>query len=186
MRTLLAILAGRPFGTVTEGGLTDVVIINQPKEPRVTEIRYHDRHGAYIHAVAGTLAAAGFPNDGGNADANDPRDGFVDLDLERLGTIDGKPLWPGAQEVAVCWQEERGWWLLTVADPTSNDGRFIYDLGVATIASPSSVAVAVAEQAGLNIAVPDDDGHPDAEFPEHEFDTEDEAFEAALTRYVSS
>jgi hypothetical protein len=142
---------------------------------------YHDAHTAYLTAVADALSDAGFPNDGGCADPNDPRDGFVDLDLERLGTIDGKPIWT-AQQVAVCWQEERGWWLLTVADTTSSNGRYVYPLGVATIASPSTVAAAVAEQAGLNVDVADC-GHPDVDFPAHEFDDDDVAFELALRHY---
>jgi hypothetical protein len=150
----------------------------------MTGIDYHERHEAYMSAVAAALAAAVFPNDGGNAEPNDPRDGFVGLDLERLGTIDGKPIWT-ATEVAVCWQEERGWFLLTIADPASNDGRFVYELGIATIAAPSTVAVAVAEQAGLNIEVAAD-GHPDVDFPGHEFDDEDPEFEAALLHYAEA
>lgn len=145
---------------------------------------YHSAHEAYLRAVAAALAAAGFPNDGGNAEANDPRDGFIGLDLERLGTIDGKPIWT-AEEVGVCWQEERGWWLLTITRSASNDGRFVYPLGVATIAAPSTVAVAVAEQAGLNIEVAAD-GHPDVDFAAHEFDDEDPAFELALRHYTST
>ncbi len=145
-------------------------------------IKYHARHEAYIRAVAAALGAAGFPNDGGNAEANDPRDGFVDLDLERLGTIDGKPIWT-ADEVAVCWQEERGWWLLTVADTTSSNGRFVYELGVATVASPSTVVAAVAEKADLSLDVADC-GHPDLDFADHEFGEENPAFEAALLHYA--
>ncbi len=146
---------------------------------------YHKAHEPYVHAVADTLAAAGFPNGGGNADPNDPRDGFVDLDLDKLGQIDGKPIWPGQQQVAVCWQEERGWWLLTVADTASSDGRFVYHLGVATIAAPSTVVAAVAEQAGLNIDVVDDGGRQDVDFPDHQQgDEEDPAFEAALAVYA--
>lgn len=142
---------------------------------------YHSAHRPYLSAVAAALAAAGFPNDGGNAEPNDPRDGFIDLDLTRLGTIDGEPIW-SAEEVAVCWQEERGWWLLTVADTTSNRGRFVYELNVSTIASPSTVVAAVAEQAGLTIEVAADE-HPDVDFPEHVFDDDDTAFELALCHY---
>jgi len=141
---------------------------------------YHSAHEAYLHAVAAALAAAGFPNDGGNAEANDPRDGFVDLDLERLGSI-----WPDDEEVAVCWQEERGWWILTITDPARSNGRFVYELGVATIASPSTVVAAVAERAGLSIDVAADE-HPDADFSEHAFEDDDVPFELALRHYVAT
>ncbi len=83
----------------------------------------------------------------------------------------------------MCGQEERGWWLLTGARSNSNDGRFVYPLGVATIASPSTVAAAVAEQAGLNIDIADC-GHPDVDFSAHQFDDDDVAFELALRHYV--
>jgi len=143
---------------------------------------YHRAHEPYIRTVAAALAAAGFPNDGGNAEPNDPRDGFIDLDLERLRTIDGEPIWT-VQQVAVCWQEERGWWLLTVADTTSNDGRYVYGLDVATIAAPSTVVAAVAEKAGLNIEVAAC-GYPDVDSSAHEFDEDDPEFEAALAVYA--
>jgi len=151
----------------------------------VTEIEYHKRHAAYIDAVASALAEAGFPNDGGNVEPNDPRDGFVGLDLEQLEALHGEAIWPDDQEVAVCWQEERGWWLLTIADPTRSNGRFVYALGIATIAAPSMVAAAVAEKAGLTVEVADD-GHPDVDFPAHEFDEEDPTFEAALLHYFDA
>lgn len=145
---------------------------------------YHSAHQPYMTAVAAALAAAGFPNDGGNAEANDPRDGFVDLDLEQLEPVDGKPLW-AVEQVAVCWQEERGWWLLAVADTTSSDGRFVYPLGVATVAAPSTVVAAVAEQAGLPVDVTGDE-HPDVYFPDHVFEDEDVVFELALGHYAGA
>jgi hypothetical protein len=141
---------------------------------------YHETHGPYIAAVAAALAAAGFPNDGGNAEPNDPRDGFIDLDLEPLRSA--APSWT-AEQVAVCWQEERGWWLLTVADTTSSAGRYVYGLDVATIAAPSTVVAAVAEKAGLNIEVAAC-GYPDVDFSAHEFDEDDPEFEAALAVYA--
>jgi hypothetical protein len=142
---------------------------------------YHQAHEPYIRAVAAALAAAGFPNDGGNAEPNDPRDGFVDLDLGPLRTA--VPGWK-AEQVAVCWQEERGWWLLTVADTTSSDGRFVYDLGVATVAAPSTVVAAVAAEVGLT-KVPVSCDYPDVDFPDHvQEDEENPEFEAALAVYA--
>ncbi len=152
-------------------------------------ISYHERHHGYMTAVAAALEAAGFVNDGGNADPNDPRDGFIDLDLDKLPRReDGDVPWPSDQQVGVCWQEERGWWILTVTDTTSSNGRYVYELDVATIAAPSTVARAVAEKAGVTVDVADDE-YPDADFPGHQFDDHqftdgvDPAFEAALDRY---
>lgn len=153
---------------------------------------YHKAHEAYMAAVAAALNAAGFTNTGGYAEANDPRDGFIELDLEQQGTIDGRPIWRH-DEVGVCWQEERGWWVLTVDkfdEPVwtgeggyQTDQRHVYELDVATVASPVSVVLAVAEKAGLTLEL-DDDGHPDAHFPEHEFDTENVPLELALRHYT--
>lgn len=143
---------------------------------------YHDAHGPYIAAVAAALESAGFPINWHNADPNDPRDGAIDLDLERQGTIDGQPIW-SHDEVTVGWTEDRGWFLVTVDDPHGRDNRFVYDLGVPVVASPRSVVLAVAEKAGLTLEL-DDDGHLDVDFPSHTFEDDDPAFELALRRYA--
>ena len=44
---------------------------------------YHNAHEAYIGAVADCLDANGFPVADWFADPNDPRDGTIQLDLER-------------------------------------------------------------------------------------------------------
>lgn len=151
---------------------------------------YHDAHEPYLRAVADALDAADIPTAGWFAEPNDPRDGFIDLDLDRQPSIDGRPAWPH-DEVAVCWQEERGWWILAVdkLDPPhqnkgnwQTDQRNVYDLGVATVASPATVAAAVAEHAGLTVEIPDD-GHPDLDFPDHQFDDDNPALELALRHY---
>lgn len=143
---------------------------------------YHSAHEPYIAAVVAALDAAGFPVDNWSAEPNDPRDGFAELDLGKQGVIDGKPVWLH-DEVAVCWQEERGWWVLTVDDPLGRDSRFVYPLGVATVASPATVVLAVAEQAGITLELAGD-GHPDVDFPGHEFDAENLALELALRHYA--
>jgi hypothetical protein len=138
-------------------------------------------HEAYIDAVARALDGAGFKSGDSHADDNDPRDGAIELDLDRQGTIDGKPIWPH-DEVWVGWSEDRGWHLLTVDDPHGRNSRFVYELGLVRVASPWSVVMAVAEKAGLTLELPDD-GHPDADFPEHTCEEDTPAFEAALRRY---
>lgn len=150
---------------------------------------YHDAHGPYIAAVATALAAAGIAVNSHFADPNEPRDGAIDLDVEGESVT----RWPYT-EVAVCWQEERGWWLLTVdkfdkpkwtgKGGWQTDSRHVYDLGVATIASPASVVQAVAEQAGITLEI-EDDGHPDANFPSHESEEDDVPFELALRHYAA-
>lgn len=143
---------------------------------------YHQAHEAYIAAVAAALEAAGFPVNWHNADANDPRDGAIDLDLERQGHIDGQPIW-SHDEVTVGWTEDRGWFLVTVNDPHGRDSRFVYDLGLCRVAAPRSVALAVAEKAGLTLEL-DDDGYRDVDFSEHQFEDDDPAFELALRHYA--
>lgn len=154
---------------------------------------YHSAHEPYISSVAAALEAAGFPVESWHADPNDPRDGNIALDMGRQGTIDGHPIW-GHDEVHVGWQEERGWFLLTIdeREPVQHDdgrwhtdSRFVYDLGRETVASPCSVVLSVAEKAGLTLEL-DDDGHPDADFPNHRQadDDEDVAFELALRHYA--
>lgn len=144
---------------------------------------YHDAHEGYIGAVADALTAGGFPAADWHADPNDPRDGAIELDLDRQGTIDGKPIWPH-DEVWVAWTEDRGWFVLTINDPHGRDSRFVYDLGVERVASPSTVVLAVAEQAGLTVELAGD-GHPDVDFPWHVFDDDEVPFELALRHYAT-
>lgn len=152
---------------------------------------YHTAHQPYMAAVAAALDTAGLTTTGHYACSNDPRDGAINLDTVAIvGAV--KRVWPHT-EVAVCWQEERGWWLLTVDEfdePRWSgkggwlaDVRRVHELDVATIASPVSVVRAVAEHTGITLDLADD-GHPDVDFPAHEFDEEDVAFELALRRYA--
>ncbi|MER7331777.1 MULTISPECIES: DUF6292 family protein [unclassified Micromonospora] len=147
---------------------------------------WYRAHVPYIRAVARALAAAGFPVADWDADPNQPRDGNIALDLTRQGTIDGQPIW-SHDEVNVGWNEDRGWFLNTVDDPHSRDSRYVYDLGIERVASPASVALAVAEKAGLtvNLAM-EGDGHPDVDFPDHHCEEDDVPFELALRRYAES
>jgi len=144
---------------------------------------YHEAHEPYIAAVAAALDAAGFPTADFYADPNDPRDGAIKLDLGRQGTIGGQPIWRH-DEVWIGWQEERGWWLLTEdRRPNGQDpSRFVYGLGVATVAAPRSVVLGVAERAGLTLEL-DDDGHPDVDFPGHQFTDDNVPLELALRHY---
>jgi hypothetical protein len=142
---------------------------------------YHDAHGPYIDAVALALEAAGFHTDDCFADANDPRDGWIGFDMGRQGTIDGRPLWQ-YEEVGVGWSENRGWHLL-LAD--GRDSRNVQELAVGRVAAPVSVVLAVAEQAGLTLELPDD-GHPDGDFSEHTFEVDDIPFELALRHYATA
>lgn len=139
---------------------------------------YHRAHEAYIGAVAEALDAAGFKTDLVGADPNDPRDGWIGFDMDRQGTIDGKPIW-SYDEVGVGWSEDRGWHLLFIDGP---DSRLVEWLSVGTLASPETVVRAVAEKAGLTLDVPGD-GFPDLDFPEHTFEQDDIPFEQALARY---
>ena len=141
-------------------------------------------HTPYIRAVAAALTAAGLPVDRWDADPNSPRDGNIALDLDRQGTIDGQPVW-SHDEVNVGWTEDRGWFLNTVDDPHGRDSRWVFDLGIARVASPATVAVAVAEKAGLTVTV-DGDGYPDVDFPDHDCEEDDIPFELALRRYAEA
>lgn len=145
---------------------------------------WYEAHVPYIRAVATTLTAAGFPVDRWDADPNNPRDGNIALDLNRQGSIDGRPVW-SHDEVNVGWTEDRGWFLNTVDYPHGRDSRHVYDFGIERVASPMSVMLALAEKAGLvvNLAM-EDDGHPDVDFPDHVCEEDDVAFELALRRYA--
>lgn len=143
-------------------------------------------HEPYMRAVADALNAAGFPVERWDADPNQPRDGNIALDLDRQGTIDGHPIW-SHDEVNVGWNEDRGWFLNTVDDPHGRDFRYVYDLGVERVAAPLSVALAVAEKAGLTVDLPAvGGGFPDVDFPDHWSEEDDVPFELALRRYAEA
>lgn len=145
---------------------------------------YHRAHEAYIKAIADALESTAFAVADWYADPNDPRDGAIQLDLQWATRSDGEPIWPH-DEVWVGWSEDRGWHVLTIDDPHGKDRRFVYELDVARVASPTSVALAVAEKADLRVELPADE-HPDADFPEHAFEDDDVPFELALRRYSSN
>jgi hypothetical protein len=141
-------------------------------------------HEAYIGAVADYLDKNGFPVADWWADDNDPRDGWIEFDMDRQGSIDGKPIWQW-NEVGVGWSEDRGWHLLFVDDPHGRNSRFVDELAIARVASPWSVADEVAGKVGLTVDLPDC-GFPDLDFPTHTFEDEDDPeFEAALAAYRS-
>lgn len=48
-----------------------------------------------------------------------------------------------------------------------------------------TVVLEVAEQAGLTLELADD-GHPDADFPDHAFEDDDVPFELALRHYAEA
>ncbi len=146
---------------------------------------YHDAHGPYISAVADALKAEGFHIDEWNADANDPRDGFIGIDTARMReTHPDNPLWAN-EEVFAAWTEDRGWALVTVKDTSSSDNRYVFDLLVGKVASPANVASEVAEKVGDGVSGIGDD-HPDLDFPGHSFEDDDVPFELALRHYAEA
>lgn len=148
-------------------------------------VGYHDAHEAYIGAVAEALATEGFPVDDWSAEANDPRDGFASIDVHAMReTHPDNPIWRN-EEVVVGWNEDRGWFLLTVERSHSSNGRYVFDLLIARVASPANVASEVAEKVGDGVSGTNDD-HPDFDFPEHTFEDDDVPFELALRHYAGS
>lgn len=144
-------------------------------------VGYHRAHEGYIGAVAEVVAAAGYEVYDWSAEPNDPRDGVIILDTQAMSGDDQLPIWSNG-EVNVAWSEDRGWSLVTVEESFRNDGRFVFDLPVARLASPETVANAVAAQIGEQVTVPADN-FPDADFPEHTFEDDDVPFELALAVY---
>ncbi len=114
------------------------------------------------------------------AEPNDPRDGFIGLHAPK-SHASGSSIWLN-DEVNVVWSEDRGWSVVTVEKSSSSNGRFVYDLLIARVASPETVVNAVAGQVGERVIVPGD-AFPDLEFPDHSFEDDDPAFELALARY---
>lgn len=138
-------------------------------------------HAPYIRAVAEALEAAGIPVADWRADDRVPRDGWIPLDLVRQVRLHGRPVWDHDQ-AGVGWDEDHGWYLLTVDDPYGRSVRTTRDLAVPRLAGPRSVARATARQAGL--AGPDGPDERGRDFPAHRCARPDPAFEAALLRYA--
>lgn len=142
---------------------------------------YHKAHEPYMWAVAKALQTAGLDIDGWSAEPNDPRDGYIGFRVAAFHDPEHSPIWLN-DEVNVAWSEDRGWSVVTVADSSSSNGRFVYDLLIARVASPETVVNAVAEQVGERVTAPGD-AFPDLDFPEHTFEDDDLAFELALAHY---
>ena len=142
---------------------------------------YHQAHEPYIRAVAATLDGAGLYTASWHAEPNYPRDGFIELDMNRQGVIDDHALWP-YDEVGVAWIENQGWFLVC-EQIQGRASRYVFNLNLERVVSPAAVAIAVGEKAGLTLEV-DDDGHPDLDFPGHSFEDDNIPLELALRHYA--
>lgn len=140
------------------------------------EGHWHQAHEPYIGAVVYALDAAKLTTGDWFADANDPRDGAIELNVDMLQTQ--------ADEVHLCWQEERGWWLIKEYERDRGENqKIVVELDCSTIADPASVLTSVREHFGIPPTLTAPDDHPDVDFPGHQFDDGDVAFELALRRY---
>lgn len=139
---------------------------------------YHEAHEPYLGAVAAAFEAAGVEVITWFADANDPRDGAIQIDPAAVGS--------GADEVWVCWQEERRWYILTEHERAGGQepAKVVVECICDTVASPETVVTSTLEHFKVSTeAVPGDD-HPDVDFPDHTFDADNVALELALRRYA--
>jgi len=145
----------------------------------MTEIDYHDAHRPYLSAVADALTAAGVVVLDWSAEPNDPRDGSIQI--QPIGAL------ASHDEVWICWQEERAWFVLTIDERP--DGResakFVHDMLICTVSSPETVVNVVIQRCGLDRTALAD-SFEDLDFSTHEFDIDDPAFEAALAAYAPS
>lgn len=140
---------------------------------------YHAAHEPYLGAVAKAFERAGCEVITWFAYANDPRDGAIQLDPANVLNSD-------ADEVWVCWQEERRWWILTEHERPGGGAKVVEECICNTVASPETVVRATLEHFKVSAdAVPADD-HPDVDFMGHEFDTDNVALELALRRYAEA
>lgn len=139
---------------------------------------YHAAHEPYLAAVADAFEAAGVEVITWFADANDPRDGAIQIDPEAVDS--------GADEVWVCWQEERRWYILTEHErPGAREPvKVIEECICDTVASPETVVRATLEHFKVSTDAVHGDDHPDVDFHGHEFDTDNVALELALRRYA--
>lgn len=142
---------------------------------------YHAAHEPYLSAVADAFEAAGVAVVTWFADANDPRDGAIQIDPKAVDS--------NADEVWVCWQEERRWYILTERErpPGGQESvKAVVECICDTVASPETVVRATLEHFKVSTdAIPSDD-HPDMDFPGHYFETENVALELALRRYAEA
>jgi hypothetical protein len=139
-------------------------------------------HGHYIAAVAEAMHTAGLalPDPGKvfwDATDYDPRGGAIRLDVDALVT--------DHDEVWVSWREDQGWFVATVDDADGpSPRRHVFDLDCPTVSSPSSVVRVVRGYFGVPPDGRSDDDYPDVDFPDHHWEDDDPAFEAALAVYA--
>lgn len=140
---------------------------------------YHGAHEPYLAAVAYELTRAGIDWEDWNADANEPRDGAIQL---------SDPLdW---DELYISWNEERGWFAVPFSDREQSLGDCTQDLGVGRLAEPHEVARAVRELIGGPAADAEPmwrppDGYDPSALPADEWWDASPAFETALAAYAT-
>lgn len=139
---------------------------------------YHQSHEPYLRAVADAFERAGCEVITWYANGNDPRDGAVQIDPTAVNS--------DADEVWVCWQEERRWYILTEHErPGQESVKVVEECICDTVASPETVVRATLEHFKVPTEAVPADGYPDVDFHGHEFDTDNVALELALRRYRS-
>lgn len=138
-------------------------------------------HEPYIAAVVVAFETARLKVLTWHADDYDPRAGALQLDPDQLNV--------GHEETWVGWQEERGWFVLTVDERGGGQdpSRFVYDLDCANLCNPATVVRTVC---GFFSLPPGDwlfaeDSYPEVSIRPHHWEDDDEEFEAALAVYAS-
>jgi Family of unknown function (DUF6292) len=141
----------------------------------VSELSYHQAHEPYIDAVAGAVQAAGVELADWGAEANDPRDGYLEP---------APPVGPGPEDepggLWIAWNEERGWFY----GETKGDGgelAYVSYFGGSVLPAPETVA-------GLVALLVTGDGLPNeapsiGRWQYRSFDDEDDGFETDLASY---
>jgi hypothetical protein len=141
----------------------------------VSELSCHQAHEPYIDAVAAAVQAAGVELADWGAEANDPRDGYLEP---------APPIGPGPEDepggLWIAWNEERGWFY---GETKGDGGEFAYVsyFGGAVLPDPETVA-------GLVALLVTGDGLPNqapaiGRWQYRSFDDEDDGFEADLASY---
>ncbi|MFJ7203258.1 DUF6292 family protein [Streptomyces sp. NPDC098789] len=133
---------------------------------------YHDAHSPYLAAVVAALALAGITVSDWTAEPDDPRTGILALDPAST------PVYPG-DDVALVWDEARGWSLVWGPDGHTSGYDFSHALASNVLPSPAEITTAVRE--GLTAPL-----RGDVTFSGYYRDpnTDDDGFEDLLRAYT--
>jgi hypothetical protein len=145
----------------------------------VSDVDYHQAHEPYIEVVAAAVIAAGVELADWGAEANDPRDGYLEP---------APPIGPGPEDepggLWIGWSEERGWFYGETKGDGHGELSYLSYFGGSVLPDPETVAGLIALLVHGHDGLPND-APTTGRWQYRSFEDSGDGFEAELASFHS-